>query len=200
MNASVPHDIKFVFVLEKKEISAHKVVLAIASDVFKTEFFGHLREPKDSVEIVDVCYAVFKEMIEFIYNINHCWWQRSIQFLGELYYLGEKYMLGSLKVKILESIQYSVPSTRSVVRMSLLADHYAFLEEFSDLLYELVMQCVEEEFKANYKVAMECFSEAKRYEAGMRVWSKLMIKLMSRPNKDVNESIISMFRASILDY
>ena len=68
--------------------------------------------------------------------MNHCRLRRPLEFLGELYYLGEKYMLDSLKLKILESMQYSVPSTATVVRVSLLADHYSFLEEFSELLYQ----------------------------------------------------------------
>ena len=50
-----------------KEVKAHTLILAAASDVFHREFYESLRAEYD-IEIKDACQEVFLKMIEYIYN------------------------------------------------------------------------------------------------------------------------------------
>ena len=195
VSCGVPHDVKFLFSSERKEITAHKVVLAIASDVFKTEFFGHVKEPKNEIEIVDVSFEAFKTMLEFIYNIKHNWLTKGLRFLAEMYYLAEKYILDTLKREILGFLRWARIAPKDVMKVSMTADKFSFLEPFSDLLYQISLQCIEKHFKGSYKEARNCFMSAKSCDPGLRVLSKLITKLRCRPSKIENESIVAMFKS-----
>lgn len=47
-------------------VPAHKILLAVASDVFKRMFYGQLKE-KGDVKIVDVSDAAYKEFLQYFY-------------------------------------------------------------------------------------------------------------------------------------
>ena len=59
-------DVSFVFESENVRLPAHKLILAAASDVFKTMFYGDLPEKRD-VKIVDATSEVFKLFLQFFY-------------------------------------------------------------------------------------------------------------------------------------
>ena len=65
-----PTDVRFWFKEQDgdiKEVKAHKMILASASDVFNRQFFGSM-ETEDNIEISDASQAVFLAMVEYIYN------------------------------------------------------------------------------------------------------------------------------------
>lgn len=51
---------------EKIEVAAHKIILAVASPVFRAMFFK-IKKEKEVVEIVDVDVNAFKEFLQFFY-------------------------------------------------------------------------------------------------------------------------------------
>lgn len=59
-------DVKFVFDDGAKEITAHKLILAINSPVFHQMFFGALKETGD-IKIVDTSPEAFTEFLQFFY-------------------------------------------------------------------------------------------------------------------------------------
>ena len=83
-------------------IGAHKLLLALGSPVFKRQFCGPMREEALVVSIVDSSPEVFRVFIKCFYedvDIS----QKSVQFLCDLYYLGEKYCIKELKVSFCRS-------------------------------------------------------------------------------------------------
>ena len=100
----IPHDITFLCVDEAetnswKEVKAHKLVLSLKSDVFKSQFYGAFCK-KDSIIIVkDSHHQVFEVLIKYLYEIEDAISDlHSLQDLCSLYYLADKYDLTTLKV------------------------------------------------------------------------------------------------------
>ena len=90
-------------------IGAHKFILALGSPVFKMQFYGHFKEKDDQrvIRIVDSSPEVFRVFIKCFYeevDIS----QLNIKFLCDLYYLGDKYNIEDLKVKLCLR-QYGTP-------------------------------------------------------------------------------------------
>ena len=79
-------------------IGAHKFILALGSPVFKMQFYGHLREDaRRVIRIVDSSPEVFRVFIKCFYEDVDLT-QLNINFLCDLYYLGDKYCVEELKV------------------------------------------------------------------------------------------------------
>ena len=100
----IPHDITFLCVDEAetnswKEVKAHKLVLSLKSDVFKSQFYGAFCK-RDSIIIVkDSHHQVFEVLIKYLYEIEDAISDlHSLQDLCSLYYLADKYDLSTLKV------------------------------------------------------------------------------------------------------
>lgn len=70
-----------------KRIPAHKSVLAAASDVFKTMFYGELKEEGD-VNVCDVTAAAFEEFLQFFYLREV---KLTMDHIVEVFHLGHKY-------------------------------------------------------------------------------------------------------------
>lgn len=70
-----------------KRISAHKIVLAAASPVFKAMFYGDLKEEGD-VKIVDASSEVFEVFIQAIYNKNE---HITMENIANVMRLADKY-------------------------------------------------------------------------------------------------------------
>lgn len=92
------------FMVENSIVNCHKLILASASPVFEAMFYGPLAE-KSCIEIPDINYDVFESMIKFIYtdNINESM-STNIEYLIELYYCAEKYLINDLIIAILSRI------------------------------------------------------------------------------------------------
>lgn len=85
-------DVNFVFPDECETIVAHKCLLAIASPVFQTMFFGQLKEVGD-IRIVDATPHAFREFLQFFYCDKIELTQENIQ---EVLTLADKYDVSGL--------------------------------------------------------------------------------------------------------
>lgn len=70
-NGAVPFDVTFILTNQKADhverISAHKLVLAATSPVFKAMFYGELKEDGD-IRITDVSAEGFKDFLQLFYK------------------------------------------------------------------------------------------------------------------------------------
>lgn len=73
----------------KKKVPAHKNLLSKGSSVFARMFFGSFSEQAE-IEIVDVSVEAFVEFLLFFYSADV---KISIENVGELMYLAEKYFV-----------------------------------------------------------------------------------------------------------
>jgi len=162
-NSMITHDIKFVFnnqfLGEPVTISAHKVILSIASDVFETQFYGDVQEPRDEVDIVDASYEAFKAMVEFIYNKKHDWESEDIHFLAEMVYLGEKYILEDLKVEVVEAVDKFQVSQANVLEVATLAERQSHHPNLSKSLYIIAAKFLQKKFNGDINEVIKLFSE-----------------------------------------
>jgi len=158
LTAGLPTDIKFLF---KKggvvsEIRAHKLILALVSDVFKTGFYGGITDD-GSVEIKDASKEAFEVMIEFIYNKLTDVSSYDIDILCETYYLADKYNIELLKKETLRSIRNKDISTGNALDVANLAEQHSAHEELAETLYDAVSQKLSTIFDGNFSKAAEFF-------------------------------------------
>ena len=71
-DSEIPHDV-FFLVKGKgnnpdKRIGAHKVLLAGVSPMFRSKFFGPMKEDRDVFEVEDTTYETFNTMLKYIYK------------------------------------------------------------------------------------------------------------------------------------
>jgi len=144
---------------EPVTISAHKVILSIASDVFETQFYGDVKEPLDEVDIVDASYEAFKAMVEFIYNKRHDWESEDIHFLADMFYLGEKYILEDLKLEVVEAVNKIQVSQANVLELAALAERQSHHPEFSKSLYISAAKFLQKRFHGDINEVIKLFSE-----------------------------------------
>lgn len=87
-------DVRFIFreKNKRKQIIAHKVLLAARSDVFRAMFYGALKEEGD-VTIVDTSVAAFAEFLQFFYLTDV---GLTIQNVLEVVNLAKKYNVAAL--------------------------------------------------------------------------------------------------------
>lgn len=85
----VSADIKFTFKLDDQVeiVPAHKTILASASSVFYTMFYGSLKEG-ESVEIVDASAGAFEEFMKFFYLSE---FTLEMGYIDEVVRLADKY-------------------------------------------------------------------------------------------------------------
>lgn len=87
-------DVKFI--VNQKEIPAHKVVLAARSPVFKKMFITNMTEAQTNhVVITDISHDIFEEMLFFIYTGKTS--EKFSMFAIELLAAAHKYQIENLK-------------------------------------------------------------------------------------------------------
>jgi len=171
-----PPDVKFWFREEDsiKEVSAHKFVLASASDVFNAEFFGPLNDKSDIIEIEDAPQEAFLVMIEYMYNKKPDFKDLELPFLGYLYYMGEKYNIKSLNLDIVASISSRTVTNHNVIKVAVLAEEVAYLKPFSEALYNAASNYVSSTIDAT----SNCTSVFDFFTAENEKHSNVIFKLM----------------------
>ena len=158
--SDLPTDVKFLFKEEAesgtivKEIRAHKLILALVSNVFQTGFFGGIVDDGDII-IKDASKEAFEVMIEFIYNkvtdISNC----DFVILCETYYLSDKYNINLLKEETLRSIRSKDISAGNVLEVVNLAEQHSAHEELVETLCEAVSHRLSIEFGGKLSKATE---------------------------------------------
>ena len=160
--SDLPTDVKFLFKEEAesgtivKEIRAHKLILALVSNVFKTGFFGGIVDDGDII-IKDASKEAFEVMIEFIYNKISDVSSYEFDILCETYYLADKYNIFELEKETLRSIRSKDIGAGNALKVANLAEHYSAHEELSEILYKAVSHELSTKFEGNFSNAAEFF-------------------------------------------
>lgn len=94
-----------IFLVEGKEIHAHKTILSITSDYFDSLFHSGMSESKkEKIEIKDYPYAVFQMMLKFVYTgVVDKTQVEDIGLIVQLFALANEYALDHL-VKLCNNI------------------------------------------------------------------------------------------------
>jgi len=187
-------DVRFEFEEEEedgrmtvKEVRAHKFILALVSDVFRSGFYGGIPD-NGSIKIKDVTKESFEAMIDFIYDkkpdVSISFYEWDI--LCSLYYLGDKYNIKILMEESLKAILSKEITAENVVNVGLLADQNSVHEELAESLYEAAAIGLSKMFDGDDVVAkvQQFFHELETTEALTSTTSfKSLVKIMARVRK-----------------
>jgi len=183
--SNIPTDVKFVFRDNKeennsvKEVNAHKLILALVSDVFEREFYGTLakKEVESVIDIEDAQQEVFIVMVDFIYNKQPDVSMHGLPFLGNLFYLAEKYNISALLNEIIKVISRKQICDESVLDIATVAEDYVFLEQFSETLYESVAVYLLKKFAGKLDKAIDFFWQVQPNQVNGLALLKVMSKM-----------------------
>jgi len=156
-----------------KEVKAHTLILAAASDVFNREFYGSLRAEYD-IEIKDTYQEVFLRMIEYIYNKKMDFKEASLSFLASLYYLADKYNIKDLRDEIVAVISQHEITEENVLEIAVLAEDNILHEPLSEALYAAAVSFV---FENKEIVFLDLCADGNEEHAGV------IFKLLNRVGK-----------------
>eukprot|EP00092_Neocalanus_flemingeri_P030410 GFUD01033010.1.p1 GENE.GFUD01033010.1~~GFUD01033010.1.p1 ORF type:complete len:276 (+),score=77.27 GFUD01033010.1:70-897(+) len=135
----IPTDVTFV--IEDNaggcvgKVKAHKMFLAMASPVFRTQFYGSSKDTKDVIPIKETTKEAFDAMIEFIYEIEINWETKSAVDLFYLANMASKYLIEEMG-EYVKKISETFPLTmETVVEIAATANEFCQFEETSTALF-----------------------------------------------------------------
>ncbi|XP_014229998.1 speckle-type POZ protein B-like [Trichogramma pretiosum] len=98
---------------DESAIRAHKIVLAMASPVFKAMFTHDMLESKNnSVEIMDTPYDILVEMLRFIYTGKIA--NTKVDVILNLLTVADKYQIDNLKIKCGKILQAELTTENAI--------------------------------------------------------------------------------------
>jgi len=175
----------------RKEIKANKVILAMASEVFKTQFFGSI--PAGSVvPVEDSNVEAFGMFIDILYNVKIQLKDLNPILLGDLFYLAEKYQVEAVKVAIIEDVKLRQIDIGDVLEILKVADAKSQLVQFTDSLYKLCLKVIRKSSDNSFKV-FGMFDPEVEDESTSRLLHKLMYKAQFMKDRldDAEEKLCS---------
>jgi len=186
--SGIPTDIKFIFKGEEEglpiveEIRAHKLILALVSDIFKNWFYGGFAD-NSTIEIKDVTKESFGAMIDFIYNKETNVTSHDLENLCTLYYLADKYNISVLKEETLKAIRNKEISPKNVLDVGLLADKHSKHGELVEVLYETAAASLSKKFNNELDNVVEFYTDIDASATSASVSCKSLVKIMKRVKK-----------------
>jgi len=157
------------------EINANKTILACASEVFKTQFFGSI--PAGNVVIVkDSNGASFSTFLDMLYNIKVEMNKMDLKRLGDLFYLVQKYQVSNWKEAILRNVQLRKLKMDEVLDAVVVAEANSHLIEFAKSINII---CAEFVHNSSSKEISELFMKSEVEEATSAMLHRLMAKAFS---------------------
>jgi len=167
----------------RKEVSAHKLILAIASDVFTRQFFG-LMQSENVINIKDASKDVFEMMIDFIYNKKIEFINYDLDCLSKLYYLADKYDIEELRLEIIASIPEHEITIQNVIDVGILAEENSHHLPLSEALYDVAAAFLKQKFANKAENVYDFFSEAEASERRALALMKMMGRIKFLPLTD----------------
>eukprot|EP00092_Neocalanus_flemingeri_P017120 GFUD01018515.1.p1 GENE.GFUD01018515.1~~GFUD01018515.1.p1 ORF type:complete len:285 (-),score=57.88 GFUD01018515.1:89-943(-) len=134
----IPTDVTFQILTSGKEIQAHKYVLALASPVFKKQFFGDAKETKDLIPVPETTEESFKTMIDFTYGKEIDWKKMTIEELFNVANMAKKYLIDTLMKEIQKVFEEVHITEENVVTVAATAEAF---DQFQDISDTLVLHC-----------------------------------------------------------
>jgi len=178
-------DIKFEFVDknsgEKRELLAHKFVLAFGSEVFMAQFFGSLKEERETILVEDASFDAFKMFLDLLYNKKVSTDKAGFKLLAELFYLSDKYIMIEMQELVIQEV-----SSRKIVPGTLLeaakfAEESVHMEKFSMSILKICASFIKEDIVS----VLEIFNSEEVGGAN----SLLLHRLMAKSSQIVVKSV-----------
>lgn len=163
------------------EVKAHKMILALVSDVFVKEFFGSMKEEEDEIDIKDASQEVFQAMIDFIYNKHVDIGEYDLVFTSQLYNLAEKYNIQDLRREIIASIPKHDMTDENVLDVAILAEENIHHKPLCEELYTAATGYLMKKFDGKLDNAVEFISHTEATQANGLVLIKMITRMKEMP-------------------
>jgi len=162
-----------------KIFRGHKLLLSVASPVFRRQFFGSLPEKADPILVEDTTCEAFNIMIEFIYKkVEHfnftC---KTFAGLFEVRNISEKYQIAALVTKVEQEIACRQLSRGNLIEAAESAKNYS---HFSKVSEELTLRC-KNYFTKNYRTVEELRAMLTEYQDNEINTDILIMLIKSQP-------------------
>ena len=119
-------------------IKAHKIVLALASPVFKSEFFGLAKETKDTIPVKETTVKSFQRLIDFIYGKKIEWKDISLFEMFDIVNLAEKYQIPELSEELIFQLRNYPLTMENVLGIAETAEQF---NQFETVVSKLLETC-----------------------------------------------------------
>jgi hypothetical protein len=154
--------------VEQGAVQTHKLLLSLISPVFKTQFFGNIKEEKNDrsslseVTITAPSFPAFEKMIRYIYSGDPsiATAVQELELLFELFRLADMYMLTGLRIITREAIDRFPASSKNYAEILRLIGEFESLQTFDEICRGL-----------SIRVAEAVCAEWKTVEDSVRFWS-----------------------------
>jgi len=134
---SETHDVHFSFGEDVADVGAHKLVLAVKSDVFKAQFYGSMKETKDPIEICDSSPQAFIVFLDILYGNEVNIGAFKFAQISEIYFLAKKYLVEGLEKMIVEEVERIPVTKNNIVEVLEVVEKSPHLLKLTDTLLEM---------------------------------------------------------------
>ena len=110
-----------------------------------TQFYGPMREQRDSIPVEDSSVEAFQFILNIFYNKKVLLKGVTYQLLGELFYLSEKYHLNKFQEAILIEVSSRKIVPENLLEAAKVAESNYHLEKFSSCLHQICSQFVNDD-------------------------------------------------------
>jgi len=139
--SSVPFDVTFEIVenetdkeTNKKEIKAHKIIVAAQSPVFEGMFYGSMKEEKDVIQVKQTTFSDFEKLIQFFYQVDIDSTEMSVFELFGLAMLADRYQVSKLTDELKRQMENFPITMTNLMEIASTAKEYHMLEDVSKVL------------------------------------------------------------------
>eukprot|EP00092_Neocalanus_flemingeri_P061876 GFUD01074549.1.p1 GENE.GFUD01074549.1~~GFUD01074549.1.p1 ORF type:complete len:241 (+),score=49.89 GFUD01074549.1:56-724(+) len=180
-------DVKFTFVDQNTgqclELYAHKLILAIGSEVFMAQFYGTLKEEREIIAVEDSSFDAFKTLLEVLYNKKVSLQEKSFLFPAELFYLADKFLMDKLQDFIIKEVSTRKITSEELLEAASVAENHKQLERFSESVSGACVMFIRENIESVFKI----FDGEEAEGANSRILHRLMAE-----NNRIEDSLIRL--------
>jgi len=117
---------------DKREIKAHKLILAARSPVFTNMFLGPMKETKNVIEVKETTFDAFRKLIEYIYHVDIECKDMSLMEFYDIVKLAELYDIPNLSDELMDQMENIPLSMENLIEVASTALKYSQFEEISN--------------------------------------------------------------------
>jgi len=120
------------------EVKGHKVILGAFSPVFKSMFFGPLKESRDVIPIEQTTLEAFKILVDYIYQKDIDWRKMSVLEMYDIVNLAERYQMPELMKEIKTQMEVVAITDENLMDTAHIATQFS---QFPDVSSTLLVTC-----------------------------------------------------------
>ena len=137
-----------------------------------TQFFGSMKEERDTIPVEDASFDAFKIFLDVLYNKKISMGQASFKLMAKLYYLADKYLMAGLQEVIIQEVASRKFISGDLIEAAKVAEENVHMEKFS----ESIIKICSAHIKYEYQSVLEIFKSEEAGSANSLILHRLMGK------------------------